>query len=80
MPKGTKVDKLYQKLKAQGKDKGSAAAIAQSVTGMSLMTGKPPKHKNSILAAMEGKGDEVMGIAKRRRKKKQNGNDKYEVA
>lgn len=40
MPKGTKVDRLYQKLKSEGKDPGSAAAIAQSATGRSLRTGK----------------------------------------
>jgi hypothetical protein len=45
MPKGTKVDKLFQKLKAQGKPVGQAAAIAQSATGLSLQTGKKPKKK-----------------------------------
>lgn len=45
MPRGTKVDKVYRKLVAQGKPKGSAAAIAQSVTGKSLKTGKKPKGK-----------------------------------
>lgn len=46
MPKGTKVERLYEKLKSQGKSKGSAAAIAQSVTGLSLKTGK--KSKNAL--------------------------------
>jgi len=45
MPKGTKVDNLYQKLKGQGKSVASAAKIAQSVTGLALATGKPPKSK-----------------------------------
>jgi hypothetical protein len=53
MPKGTKVDRLYRKLKAQGKSKESAARIAQSATGLSLATGKKPKHsiskKNSMM-------------------------------
>lgn len=44
MPKGTKVDRCYQKLKST-KGKGSAAAICQSSTGQSLKTGKPPKRK-----------------------------------
>lgn len=39
MPKGTKVDRCYQKLKGT-KGKGSAAAICQSSTGQSLATGK----------------------------------------
>lgn len=40
MPKGTKVESLYQKLKQQGKSVASAAKIAQSATGQSLKTGK----------------------------------------
>lgn len=44
MPKGTKVDKIYQKLKAT-KGKASAAKIAQAATGKSLKTGKTPKRK-----------------------------------
>jgi len=42
MPKGTKVDRCYQKLKGS-KGKGSAAAICQTSTGQNLMTGKPLK-------------------------------------
>jgi hypothetical protein len=42
MPKGTKVDRCYQKLKGS-KGKGSAAAICQVSTGQSLMTGKSLK-------------------------------------
>lgn len=45
MPKGTKVDDLYQDLRAEGKSKGSAARIAQAKTGLSLKTGKKPKRK-----------------------------------
>jgi len=43
MPTGTKVHRLYDKLRKQGKSKGSAARIAQSQTGLALATGKPPK-------------------------------------
>lgn len=45
MPKGTKVDKIYQALVAGGMAKGEAAAIAQKKTGKSLATGKKPKGK-----------------------------------
>ena len=45
MPKGTKVDNLYEKLLQKGYSKGSAARIAQAKTGLALATGKPPKHK-----------------------------------
>lgn len=41
MPKDTKVDTLYEELKAKGYSTGSAAAIAQSQTHQSLKTGKP---------------------------------------
>lgn len=44
MLKGTKVDKLYERLRAKGYKAGSAARIAQSATGQALATGKPPKH------------------------------------
>jgi hypothetical protein len=54
MPKGSKVDILYKKLKSKGKSKGSAAAIAQHVTGLSLATGKKPKYKNAMKAAGDG--------------------------
>ena len=47
MPKGTKVHKLYTKLRRQGKSKGSAARIAQSVTGKSLKTGRAPKRSKA---------------------------------
>ena len=42
MPKGTKVEKCYTKLK---KTKGESAAICQSSTGQSLKTGKKLKKK-----------------------------------
>ncbi len=45
MPKGSKVDKVYEALKRAGKDSGTAARIAQAQTGQSLKTGKPPKNK-----------------------------------
>jgi hypothetical protein len=44
MPKGTKVERCYTKLKDKY-GKGKAAAICQSSTGMSLKTGKKPKKK-----------------------------------
>ncbi len=40
MPKGTKVDDLFQKLKNKGLPIGEAAAIAQTQTNQSLHTGK----------------------------------------
>lgn len=43
MPKGSKVDKVYEALRDQGMSAGKAARIAQSKTGQSLKTGKPPK-------------------------------------
>lgn len=45
MPKGTKVDKVYQALVREGASKGKAARIAQSKTGKSLKTGRAPKGK-----------------------------------
>lgn len=53
MPKGTKVDNIYQAVKkskmASGMSKAMAerhaAMIAQAKTGMSLATGKKPKRK-----------------------------------
>ena len=42
MPKNTRVDRCYQKLKGS-KGKGSAAAICQKSTGQSLSTGKKIK-------------------------------------
>jgi hypothetical protein len=48
MPKGTKVHKVYDALRRKGKSKASAAKIAQSQTGRSLLTGKRPKHKTVV--------------------------------
>ena len=44
MPKGTRVDRCYQKLKGKY-GKGKAAAICQSSTNQSLKTGRKPKKK-----------------------------------
>lgn len=46
MPHGSKVEKVYKAVLRSGKSKASAARIAQSVTGRSLKTGKPPKRKS----------------------------------
>lgn len=43
MPKGTKVDKVYQALRKKGKSKATSAKIAQAATGEVLATGRPPK-------------------------------------
>jgi hypothetical protein len=45
MPKGTKVERVYEAVKKTGKSKASAARIAQAKTGQALATGKPPKGK-----------------------------------
>ena len=45
MPENTPVERVYEALKEKGYDKGKAARIAQSQTGLSLATGKPPKHE-----------------------------------
>lgn len=45
MPKGTRVEKMYQAMIREGMDKGKAARIAQSKTGQALATGKKPKSK-----------------------------------
>lgn len=45
MPKGTKVDRCYTKVKAKTGDKGKSARICQAATGQSLKTGKAPKKK-----------------------------------
>lgn len=45
MPKGTKVDNIYEALKRKGMASGKAARIAQSKSGQSLKTGRPPKRK-----------------------------------
>lgn len=48
MPSGTPVDRMYQALLRDGKDKGTAARIAQSQTGLALATGKPPKGTKKV--------------------------------
>lgn len=53
MPRGTKVDDMYQAMKREGMDKGKAARIAQSNTGQSLATGKPPKKKKKKSESMD---------------------------
>ena len=45
MPKGSKVDKVYQALRKDGASPGKAARIAQSQTGKSLKTGRKRKGK-----------------------------------
>ena len=45
MPKGTRVDKLFEKLKAKGLPIGEAAAISQTQTKQSLHTGKKLSRK-----------------------------------
>jgi hypothetical protein len=45
MPKGTKVDEIYQAIKRETGDKAKAARIAQAKTGKSLATGRAPRHK-----------------------------------
>jgi hypothetical protein len=45
MPRGTKVHKVYEALKKEGKSDATAAKIAQAQTGKSLETGKKPKSK-----------------------------------
>ncbi len=41
MPKGSKVEEVYEALLKKGYDKGKAARIAQSQTGEALATGRP---------------------------------------
>jgi hypothetical protein len=43
MPKGSKVEKIYQALRREGKSPASAARIAQARSGQSLKTGRKPK-------------------------------------
>jgi hypothetical protein len=56
MPKGSKVEKLYTKLKGLGYGKAESAKISQAKTGMSLMSGKKSK---------AGKGKKVMKKGRR---------------
>lgn len=55
MPKGTKVDKVYEALKEKGYDSGKAARIAQHQTGQSLKTGQPPKHAHHAVIKTDKK-------------------------
>ena len=57
MPAGTRVERLYKKLRSEGKSKESAARIAQSQTGLSLATGKPPKTKRIKLSMLRKKSN-----------------------
>lgn len=43
MPKGTKVEEVYDALRREGMSEERAAKISQWRTGLSLATGKPPK-------------------------------------
>lgn len=45
MPRGSKVEKVYQSLVHEGKSKADSAKIAQVKTGQSLKTGKPTKKR-----------------------------------
>lgn len=44
IPKNTRVHEMYESMRHEGMEEGKAARIAQSKTGKSLATGKPPKH------------------------------------
>jgi hypothetical protein len=47
MPKGSKVEKVYDALREKGMSKARAAQIAQANTGQSLATGKKTKKKKT---------------------------------
>ena len=49
MPKGTKVEKMYEALRGEGMSKEKAARISQAKTGLALSTGKPPKHPKETM-------------------------------
>jgi ribosome modulation factor len=51
MPKGTKVEEMYQALRREGKSEKSAARIAQAETGLNLQTGKPSKGRENGMEA-----------------------------
>lgn len=71
MPQGTPVERVYQALLRDGKDKGTAARIAQAQTGLSLATGKKPKHSKVAdevyIKALESLS--VGGVKLRRRRR-----------
>lgn len=63
MPAGTKVDEVYQALRREGHDEGSAARIAQWRTGEALATGKPPKGKKKKRAmTFKAALEDVVGV------------------
>lgn len=43
---GQDVQKIYQEYLAKGYDQKSAAKISQAKTGLSLVTGRPPKDQS----------------------------------
>lgn len=47
MPKGTKVERCYRKVRKAGAGKGKAAAVCQKSTGQALATGKRPKRSQA---------------------------------
>ena len=49
MPKNSRVDRCYQKVKKEGHSEESAAKICQASTGQALSTGKPPKGKRLVI-------------------------------
>ena len=53
---------MYEAMKAEGMDKGKAARISQSKTGLSLATGLPPKEKKK-------KAEPIKSFMARRNKK-----------
>lgn len=53
MPKGTRVDKMYEALKGKGMPVKDAVRIAQSKTGQALATGRPPKHATMRQKALD---------------------------
>jgi hypothetical protein len=55
MPKGTKVDRVFQALKREGKSVASAARIAQAKTGQALATGKPPRGSKPSRGSVRGR-------------------------
>jgi hypothetical protein len=56
MPKGTPVEKMYSAMVREGMDKGKAARISQSKTGLALATGRPPKSKAAKIRRRTGRG------------------------
>lgn len=55
MPKGTRVDRCFQK-KRREVGASSAAAICQASTGQNLHTGRPLKRQNAPKPAAKRKG------------------------